>query len=102
MFSFSRKLFAGMPRPLAIRTDSLLVQCIVAAGIFFVPQDIAILGLGFLLGRSHSRNVNGPVNLGNPQAAVDNFLQSRGLKADQVTFSQGSRNWEVQINSVYQ
>ena len=106
MFVYSRKFlsgaYTGMPRPLAVRSDSLLVQCMIAAAIFFVPQDAAVLGLGVLLGRSNSRNVNAPVAVADPQTAVDNFLKSRGLTADKVDVSQGKRTWEVTINTIYQ
>jgi hypothetical protein len=73
----------------------------VAAAIFFVPQDAAALGLGLLLGRANSRNINAPSNVTDPQKAVDNYLKTRGIAPDKVSVSQG-RTWEVTLNTIYQ
>ena len=32
------------PRPLSIRGDGLMIQCVVAALVYFVPQDAVFLG----------------------------------------------------------
>ena len=105
MLFYTRKLLAtttGVPRPLAIRSDSLLVQCLIAAGIWFVPQDAAAVTLGLLYGRSNSRNINAPANVSDPDKAVSKYLASRGISADNVDISQGSRTWEVKMKTVYQ
>ncbi len=80
----------------------MLVQCMIAAGVFFVPQDVAVLGLGFLVGRANSRNRNAPGNVQDPKVAIDKFLESRGLDADKVGVKQGRGTWKVSLNSVFQ
>ena len=93
---------ASIPKPLAVRKDSLLVQCCIAAAIYFIPQDAAILGIGAIAGRARSRNANAPVALQDPKAGVDSFLKSRGLADDQVQVKEGRSNWEVKLKNVYQ
>ena len=90
----------GVPRPLSIRMDSLLVQCMIAAAIYFVPQDAAMLGLGLVYARSQSRNINAPANLDDPKKSLNAFLASRGLEASQVEIKQG-RTWQVKMNSMF-
>ncbi len=101
MFGFTARRLSAMPMPLAVRTDSLLVQCMIAAGIFFVPQDAAALGLGFLIGRANSRNRNAPGNVQDPKQAIDKFLSSRGLDESKVTVKQGMGTWKVSMNSLF-
>ena len=93
--------FAVVPKPLSIRKDSLLVQCLIAAAIYFVPQDAVALGAGFFLGRAHSRGINNPQNIQEPKKAVEAYLASRGLQVDNVNVRQGSNVWEVKLKSVF-
>jgi hypothetical protein len=105
MFSTSRLFkasLATMPRPLAIRKDSLLVQCMIAAVIFFVPQDAAVLGVGLLAGRATSRNVNGPVNLETPEDSLNKFYASRGLDASKFNVVKSGNSWKANLTSIYQ
>ena len=91
----------AIPQPLTVRTDSLLVQCMIAAGIFFVPQDLAVLGLGFFVGRANSRSRNAPGDVQDPKLAIDKFLESRGLDAAKVVVNEGRGTWKVSLNSVF-
>ena len=91
-----------LPKPLAIRKDSLLVQCLFAAAVYFVPQDAAMLGLVAMAGRARSRNINAPASLQDPNSHVNLFLKSRVLDADQVNIKEGGSKWEVKLKNVYQ
>jgi len=89
-----------VPKPLAIRSDSLLVKCVIAAAVYFVPQDAVVLTLGALAGRARSRNLNAPAALADPRAAVAAFVQARGL--GEVVTVEGRSTWEVKLKNVYQ
>ena len=93
---------ASIPKPLAVRADSLLVKVTIAAAVYFIPQDAVALGLYALSGRAKSRNVNAPAVLSDPKTELGNYLKARGLEEDQVHVKEGRSLWEVKLNSVYQ
>ena len=93
---------ASLPKPIAFRSDSLLVKVTIGALIYFVPQDIALLGLGAVAGRAKSRNSNAPVALADPKKGVESYLKSRGISEENVNIKEGRSNWEVKLKSVYQ
>ena len=92
----------SLPKPIAFRTDSLLVKVTLGALIYFVPQDLALLGLGAAAGRAKSRNTNAPVALDDPKKGLDNYLKSRGITQEKVNVKEGRSQWEVKLKSVYQ
>ncbi|CAJ1461913.1 unnamed protein product [Effrenium voratum] len=60
---FATKVYS--PRPLSVRYDGLMTQCVVAALVYFVPQDVVFLGGLFYVWHS---NVLGQVGLGHGHA----------------------------------
>ena len=105
MLKFSRILNGSpvrAPIPLSVRYDSLLVQCCIAAVVYFGPQDAAIAGLAFLNGRAHSNTVNKPVSLENPNAALEKFYEQKGLDKEKLrVLGQSGNKWELRFTNVY-
>ena len=93
---------ASLPKPLAVRADSLLVKVTFAALVYFVPQDAVALGLYAIAGRAKSRNTNAPAAVSDPRAEVSAYLKARGLAHDAVQVKEGRSLWEVKLKSVYQ
>ena len=89
------------PVPLSVRYDSLLVQCCIAAAVYFGPQDAALGALAFLSGRAGSNSLNKPVDVKDPQAALEKFYAKKGLAPESLTVRGGGRNMEVRFANVY-
>jgi hypothetical protein len=90
----------GGPIPLSVRYDSLLVQCMIAAGLYFGPQDAFIGALAFLNGRAYSNSVNKPVDVADPTAALEKFYTKKGLNGEDFKVRQG-RCWEAKFTNMY-
>ena len=93
---------ASIPKPLAVRADSLLVKVTIAAAFYFVPQDALALGLYALAARAKSRNANAPAVISDPKSELSSYLKARGLDEDKVHVKEGRSLWEVKLKSVYQ
>mmetsp|Transcript_1227 Transcript_1227/g.1867 ORF Transcript_1227/g.1867 Transcript_1227/m.1867 type:complete len:104 (+) Transcript_1227:3-314(+) len=63
-----------MPQPLSWRMDSLLIQCLVAAVIYFAPQDIAFLAAAGMYCKGAS---GGRVD--NVESAFEHWKETKGL-----------------------
>ena len=104
MFQLARAARAPVvrsPVPLSVRYDSLLVQCCIAAAIYFGPQDAAIAALAFVSGRAGSNSMNAPSNIQNPESALEKFYAKKGLAADAFRLRQGGSQWELRFANVY-
>ena len=99
MLRFSK--IARAPIPLSVRYDSLLVQCCIAAAIYFGPQDAAVGLLAAVAGRAGSNSINRPVDVAEPAAALDAFYARKGLSADDFRVSQGGKSWEARFVNMY-
>lgn len=102
MFRFSRMAKAAVraPVPLAVRYDSLLVQCCIAAAIYFGPQDAALAALAAVSGRAYSNSINKPSDVADPAAALEQFYAKKGLSADAFRVAHGS-TWEARFVNMY-
>ncbi len=91
---------AGFKMPVlsSMRKDSLLVGCLIAAVIYYVPQDLGLIGM-YLIGKSAgSKSIDVRKDLDNPQESLDQFLSSRGLDAASVKVTGKSGNrWAVKM-----
>merc|ERR1719274_211934 len=58
--------------------DSLMVKCVIAALIYFVPQDIVFLGGLITNLRSTSNSIASPQYHKDPDAAVEAFRSKKG------------------------
>merc|ERR1719382_227129 len=61
------------PRPLSIRNDSLFVKCMIAAVVYFVPQDVVFLGGLFFVWHSTSAKISPKQRHSDVEAAVEQF-----------------------------
>ena len=87
---------------MSVRYDSLLVQCGIAALVYFVPQDAFILSLAVLNGRAYSNSHSKPVELDNAQDAVSKFYAKKGLSAEAFRVQgQTGKNWQLQFANMY-
>lgn len=102
MFRFSKLAQSAVraPIPLAVRYDSLLVQCCIAAAIYFGPQDAAIAALAAISGRAYSNSVNKPSDVADPAVALDQFYAKKGLTAEAFRVAHGS-TWEARFTNMY-
>ena len=103
MFRFARvcKAAVNAPVPLSVRYDSLLVQCCIAAAVYFGPQDAVIAGLAALNGRAYSNSINRVSDVAEPSAELAKFYVKKGMSADAFTVSQGRRSLQVKFANVY-
>ncbi|CAE7569136.1 ESYT3 [Symbiodinium natans] len=83
------------PRPLSIRGDGLVLQCISAALIYFVPQDAVFLGGLFYLWHNTATSISPKVKKDDADAAVEEFKAKKGL--ENVKVSKGRSTWTVSI-----
>merc|ERR1712060_528945 len=83
------------PRPLSIRMDSLMMQCVVAALIYFVPQDLVFVGGLLMAWHSKAKCISPCKKQADVEAAVEAFKEKKGLEEVQV--SKGSRTWRVSL-----
>ncbi|KEP67297.1 UNVERIFIED_CONTAM: hypothetical protein HHA_223485 [Hammondia hammondi] len=89
----------GFPS-LTFRADSLLVQCCIAACVWYGPQDAAAVGLMYWLGRQHGRKVTPPHKLASDgQTALQEFLRRKNLTSQQVAVDWKGANGYVNLRS---
>eukprot|EP00931_Biecheleriopsis_adriatica_P018361 TRINITY_DN12896_c0_g3_i1.p1 TRINITY_DN12896_c0_g3~~TRINITY_DN12896_c0_g3_i1.p1 ORF type:complete len:130 (+),score=34.85 TRINITY_DN12896_c0_g3_i1:83-472(+) len=91
--SFAAKVHS--PKPLSIRGDGLFIQCVVAALIYFVPQDLVFLG-GLFWCWHHTGSCAAPkVKQADAEAAVEEFKAKKGL--DKINVSKGRSTWYLTV-----
>lgn len=101
MSAFARAAAVRAPVPLSVRYDSLLVQCMIAAGLYFGPQDAALGLLAAVSGRAGSNSVNKPSDIADPSSALEKFYAKKGLSNNDLRVSQGSKTWEARFVNMY-
>merc|ERR1719437_391435 len=79
------------PKPLSIRMDSLFVKCMVAAVVYFVPQDAVFLTGLFWYWHTQASTISPKRKQPDAEAALEAFKAEKGL--DDVKVSKGSRTW---------
>jgi hypothetical protein len=97
----ARSAKVSTPVPLSVRYDSLLVQCCIAAVLYYGPIDAAVVTLGVLNGRAHSNSINRPSDVKNPESAVEAFCAKKGLNQDTFNVLRGGRQWELKFANAY-
>merc|ERR1719386_19944 len=85
--STSPARFVSAPIPLSIRMDSLMVKCVIAALIYFVPQDVIFLGGLLTNWRATSNSIATPQYHADPDEALEAFKAKKGL--DNFAVSKG-------------
>mmetsp|Transcript_22633 Transcript_22633/g.57716 ORF Transcript_22633/g.57716 Transcript_22633/m.57716 type:complete len:126 (-) Transcript_22633:114-491(-) len=83
------------PMPLSFRMDGLMMQCVVAALIYFVPQDLVFLTGLFRMWHVEAASVSPCQKQSDAEAAVEEWKAKKGL--DKVAVAKGSRTWQVCI-----
>merc|ERR1719498_320185 len=83
----ARRGMVSAPIPLSIRMDSLMVKCVIAALIYFVPQDVVFLGGLLTNWRATSNSIASPQWHNDPDEALEAFKAKKGL--DSVAVSKG-------------
>eukprot|EP00931_Biecheleriopsis_adriatica_P003938 TRINITY_DN105687_c0_g1_i1.p3 TRINITY_DN105687_c0_g1~~TRINITY_DN105687_c0_g1_i1.p3 ORF type:complete len:148 (-),score=34.37 TRINITY_DN105687_c0_g1_i1:66-443(-) len=83
------------PRPLSIRMDGLMAQCIVAAVIYFVPQDLIFLGGLFWCWHTTATSTAPKQTQADAEAALEEFKSKKGLS--DVKVSKGRSTWYVTV-----
>eukprot|EP00439_Symbiodinium_sp_Y106_P075422 s1697_g14.t4 len=97
---FNARTFAAQvssPRPLSIRGDGLVLQCITAALIYFVPQDAVFLGGLFYLWHNTAASISPKVPKADADAAVEEFKAKKGI--ENVKVSKGRSTWTAAAKS---
>merc|ERR1719231_802200 len=75
------------PKTLSVRYDGLVMQCIIAALVYFVPQDaILLLGVGWIW-HAKSTTISPIRHFKDVDAAVDSWKEMKGI--EHVTVSEG-------------
>merc|ERR1719401_834920 len=81
------------PKPLSIRMDSLFVKCVIAALIYFVPQDAVFLTGLFWKWHKEASAISPKKKAADAEAALEEFKAKKGL--DDVKVSKGRSTWYV-------
>ncbi|EER05699.1 hypothetical protein Pmar_PMAR011745 [Perkinsus marinus ATCC 50983] len=85
-----------------LRYDSLLWQCTLAAGIWFIPQDVAAISAFLLYGRSKSRTINQPVYVDNIDTAANEYFKRKGLDPTKmIMMRKSSKITEIRYGEMY-
>eukprot|EP00929_Paragymnodinium_shiwhaense_P115978 TRINITY_DN8519_c0_g2_i1.p1 TRINITY_DN8519_c0_g2~~TRINITY_DN8519_c0_g2_i1.p1 ORF type:complete len:116 (-),score=28.09 TRINITY_DN8519_c0_g2_i1:176-523(-) len=97
----ARRAFASssynvaMPKVLTTRTDSLMFQCVVAALIYFVPQDAVFLGCVGWIWHARASSISPCKRQLDAAAAVEEFKAKKGLESLKVA---EGRTWYVSLH----
>merc|ERR1719385_24607 len=83
------------PKPLSIRMDGLMVQCVVAALVYFVPQDIVFLSGLLYKWHADATSVAPKQKQADAEAALAEFKAKKGL--EDVQISKGRSTWYVSL-----
>ena len=83
------------PKTLSIRMDGLMAKCLIAAVVYFVPQDIVFLSGLFWYWHTKATTIAPACRQPDAEAALAEFKAKKGL--DNVKVSKGSRKWCVSI-----
>mmetsp|Transcript_73334 Transcript_73334/g.101767 ORF Transcript_73334/g.101767 Transcript_73334/m.101767 type:complete len:118 (-) Transcript_73334:338-691(-) len=83
------------PMPLSFRMDGLMMQCVVAALIYFVPQDLIFLTGLFRMWHVEAASVSPCQKQSDAEAAVEEWKAKKGL--EKVDVYKGSRTWQVSL-----
>merc|ERR1719259_742243 len=81
------------PKTLSVRMDGLMVKCLIAAIVYFVPQDLVFLTGLFWKWHTDASNISPKVKQADAEAAVEAWKAKKGLADAKV--SKGSRTWYV-------
>merc|ERR1712039_869036 len=81
------------PKPLSIRMDSLFVKCMIAAVIYFVPQDAVFMTGLFWYWHNTAACISPKKKQADAEAALEDFKAKKGL--DDVKVSKGRSTWYV-------
>lgn len=84
----------SLPKTLSVRMDGLFAKCMVAAVIYFAPQDIVFLGGLLYHWRCNSNSVSPKTYSKDPEAALEAYKSKKGL--DNVNVSKGG-TWKVSL-----
>mmetsp|Transcript_9805 Transcript_9805/g.21369 ORF Transcript_9805/g.21369 Transcript_9805/m.21369 type:complete len:118 (-) Transcript_9805:171-524(-) len=100
MAMVQKRTFAGYgyvssPRPLSIRMDGLFAQCMIAAVIYFAPQDILVLTGLVYKAHTDASNTNPKKKAADAEAALEEFKAKKGLS--DVKVSKGYSTWTVSL-----
>merc|ERR550537_848967 len=68
---FAAKAVVTSPKPLSMRWDSLMMQCVVAALVYFVPQDLVFVGALFRKWHVEAATISPCQKQSDAEAAVD-------------------------------
>merc|ERR1719213_815618 len=78
-----------------IRKDSLMFACVVAALVYFVPQDLVFLAGLLKVWHTKSHTISPCVTQGKADDAIEEFKAKKGL--DNVDVSKGRSTWYVSV-----
>merc|ERR1719373_88374 len=83
------------PKTLSVRMDSLMVKCLIAAIVYFVPQDIVFVSglLGYWY--NQAATIAPKKTHTDAEAALEDFKAKKGL--DSATVSKARSTWYVSV-----
>mmetsp|Transcript_110272 Transcript_110272/g.355632 ORF Transcript_110272/g.355632 Transcript_110272/m.355632 type:complete len:122 (-) Transcript_110272:6-371(-) len=85
----------AFPKLMSIRYDGLFIKCCVAALVYFVPQDVVILGGLFWSWHSASSSISPKKKQADAEAALEAFKAKKGL--DDLKVYKGRSTWHVTL-----
>ncbi|CAE8614004.1 unnamed protein product, partial [Polarella glacialis] len=71
---------SSLPKLLSIRMDSLFVKCLIAAVVYFVPQDLVFLTGLFWSWHNTAASISPKMSQADAAAAVEAFKAKKGLE----------------------
>lgn len=80
---------------MSIRSDSLFVKCLIAAVVYFVPQDAVFCTGVFWYWYITGRNAAPKKKQADAEAALEEFKAKKGM--GDVKVSKGSSTWYVTL-----
>mmetsp|Transcript_81326 Transcript_81326/g.175742 ORF Transcript_81326/g.175742 Transcript_81326/m.175742 type:complete len:122 (-) Transcript_81326:63-428(-) len=83
------------PKPLSMRWDGLMMQCVVAAVVYFVPQDLIFVGGLFASWHAQASTISPCQKQSDAEGAVAAWKAKKGL--ENVDVYKGSRTWQVSM-----
>merc|ERR1719480_269153 len=83
------------PKTLSVRMDGLMVKCLIAAIVYFVPQDLVFLSGLFWKWHADASAISPKAKQADAEAAVDEWKAKKGLTKAMV--DKGRSTWYVSV-----
>eukprot|EP01054_Gregarina_sp_Poly1_P007102 Gregarina_sp_Poly_1__7101@NODE_3887_length_836_cov_81_084525_g2441_i1_p1_GENE_NODE_3887_length_836_cov_81_084525_g2441_i1NODE_3887_length_836_cov_81_084525_g2441_i1_p1_ORF_typecomplete_len111_score16_95DUF1314/PF07013_11/2e03DUF1314/PF07013_11/0_33_NODE_3887_length_836_cov_81_084525_g2441_i1464796 len=86
-------------RNIPVDGDSLLIKTSVNSALHYVPQDLAVLMFAAAMTEFGNRKLNPRRRLSDPQRAINEFLNTRGLKQEDMIIVKSKNLWQLSFKA---